>query len=99
MFRPDSAVTTGPSTRYCLPLVPRRAWAPLALVAAVVLINSSVVFCGRTLLNIAPSNGLLPGKPYGYEGPELDRQTVVDQIGSFNDGYARDAYATHFLNQ
>jgi hypothetical protein len=51
------------------------------------------------LLNIAPSNGLLPGKPYGYEGPELDRQTVVDQIGSFNDGYARDAYATHFLNQ
>jgi hypothetical protein len=82
-----------------LPLVPRRAWAPLALVAAVVLINSSVVFCGRTLLNIAPSNGLLPGKPYGYEGPELDQTTTVDQVGSFNDAYAWDVYTANCLKR
>src|SRR5262249_49762858 len=70
-------------------------WAPVALLVGLILVNSSVLLCGRTLLNIAPSDGLVPGQPYGYQGPELDHQSVVDQIGSFNDGYARDAYATH----
>src|SRR5215467_8992684 len=75
----------------------KRAWAPIMLLGALALINSSLIFCGRTLLNIAPSDGLLPGKPYGYKGPTLDPATTVDQVGGFNETYAWDAYATNSL--
>src|SRR5262249_10893164 len=77
----------------------KRAWAPVMLLGALALVNSSLIFCGRTLLNIAPSDGLLPGKPYGYKGPTLDPATTVDQVGSFNDAYAWDAYAVYCLKR
>jgi hypothetical protein len=49
------------------------------------------------LLNIAPSNGVTPRKPYGYAGPLLDITTTVDQVGSFNNAYAWDAYTARCL--
>src|SRR5262249_1390653 len=81
------------------PQILKKPWAVLLLVIALALVNSSLIFCGRTLIPIAPSDGPLPGRPYGYQGPALDQTNTVDPVGSFNDCYAFDAYTTHCLKQ
>jgi hypothetical protein len=68
---------------------------PLLLVIALIIVNSSVFLLGRTLLHIAPSNTLVPGRPYHYSGPILDWTTTVDPYGSLNVCYAFDAYTAH----
>src|SRR5215510_5454725 len=85
------------STAGCSPLGMRKA--SFLLLLSLGLVNSPLLFCRRTLINISPSNGLAPGKPYGYEGPSLDVTTTVDPVGSFNDCYAFDAYTAHCLKR
>ena len=53
----------------------------LILLIAFALVNSSVLFCRRTLLPIVPSNMVVPERPYGYQGPSLDWTTTVDPYG------------------
>jgi hypothetical protein len=72
---------------------------PLLLLLCLVLVNSSVLFAGRTLLPIAPSYGILTGHPYGYNGPIPDWTFTVDQIGSLNACYAWDCYTSRSLRR
>jgi hypothetical protein len=69
------------------------------LLIAFVLINSAVLFHNKTLLPIAPSNMIVPERPYGYKGPSLDWTTTVDPFGSLNVCYAFDAFTSHCAKQ
>src|SRR5260370_40053072 len=71
----------------------------LLLVITFALINSAVLFCGRTLIPIVPSNMVVPNHPYGYKGPSLDWTTTVDPYGSMNVCYAFDAYFANCLKK
>src|SRR5262245_23177219 len=80
-----------------MPLLKRMGRPYWLLIISFVLINGSVLFCGRTLIPIAPSDMVVPERPYGYKGPSLDWTTTVDPFGSMNVCYAFDAYTARCL--
>src|SRR5262245_56031171 len=61
-------------------------------------VNSAVFFGNRTLLPITSSPSIGP-IAHGYEGPLPSWTTTVDPWGSFNIGYAYDAYVTWALGK
>ena len=61
--------------------------------------NSTVFFLGRTLIPLAPSDSLLAGTPYGYQGPVAKSPVTLDTWGSFNGNFGYDAYTVSSLKQ
>lgn len=69
----------------------KKALPGLLILLLFIAIYSDVTLGGRTFLPIAPSYGVMPGVPFGYDGPISYGLTTIDPAGVFNVSYAFDA--------